>query len=109
MAEIEGVREGNVAAFSHPGPSGEELIVVVEARSRDFGRLAAEVEDAIHGAVFTKPAEIVWLRPGSLPKTSSGKLKRQELKQRYLRTRLAQERLGVGADIADEAPIDAGS
>ena len=93
VAGVDGVREGNVVAFSRPGAAGDELVVVVEARTRDFGKLLADVEDAVHNAVFTKPADVVWLRPGSLPKTSSGKLKRYEVKQLYLRTGFELERL----------------
>ncbi len=93
VAGVDGVREGNVVAFSRPGSCGDELVVVIEARTKDFRKLVAEVEDAVHNAVFTKPADVVWLRPGSLPKTSSGKLKRHEVKQLYLRTGLELERL----------------
>lgn len=94
VSAVDGVREGNVVAFSRPGASGEEeLVVIVEARSADFQRLVADVEDAVHSAVFTKPADVVWLRPGSLPKTSSGKLKRHAIKQQYLQTGLETERL----------------
>jgi fatty-acyl-CoA synthase len=97
VSGVEGVREGNVVAFSRPGASGEEeLVVIVEARSSNFHRLVADIEDAVHNAVFTKPADVVWLLPGSLPKTSSGKLKRHEIKQQYLRTGLESERLGQG-------------
>jgi fatty-acyl-CoA synthase len=93
VASVDGVREGNVVAFSRPGAAGEELVVVVEARVKDFTRFAADVDDAVHNAVFTKPADVVWLPPGSLPKTSSGKLKRHEIKQQYLRTGLEAQRL----------------
>lgn len=93
VGAVNGVREGNVVAFSRSGASGDELVVVVEARTTDFRRLVADIEDAVHNAVFTKPAEVLWLRPGSLPKTSSGKLKRHEIKQQYLRTGLQAERL----------------
>jgi fatty-acyl-CoA synthase len=94
VAAVDGVREGNVAAFSLPGEGGEELIIVVEARAKDLSRLIGDIEDAVHSIVFARPAEVVCLRPGSLPKTSSGKLKRHEIRNRYLRTRLDEERLG---------------
>jgi fatty-acyl-CoA synthase len=107
VAEVDGVREGSVVAFSRPGASGEELVVIVEARAKDFNRLVADVEDAVHNAVFTKPADVVWLRPGSLPKTSSGKLKRHEIKQQYLRTRFEAERLRPEQHSADQTTVDA--
>jgi fatty-acyl-CoA synthase len=107
VAGVDGVREGNVVAFSRPGASGEELVVIVEARAKDFNRLVADVEDAVHNAVFTKPADVVWLSPGSLPKTSSGKLKRHEIKQQYLRTGLEAERLHLDQHLAEQVRLAA--
>jgi fatty-acyl-CoA synthase len=38
----------------------------------------------VSGAVGVPPEEIVLVRPGTLPKTSSGKLQRSLCRQRYL-------------------------
>jgi len=93
IAEVNGVREGDAIAFSCPGENGEELVVAVEVRVKDLGHLVADIEDAVLAAISAKPIDVVCLPSGSLPKTSSGKLKRHEIQQRYLLTRLAEERL----------------
>jgi fatty-acyl-CoA synthase len=83
-AGVEGVRAGNVIAFGSPGRRGRESVVVVaETRADDAttvrDAVAASVTDAVGVA-----AEVVLVRPGSLPKTSSGKLQRSLCKTRYL-------------------------
>lgn len=83
-AAVEGVRAGNVIAFGAPGRKGRESIVVVaETRADD----AEPVRDAVSTRVIDAvgvSAEVVLVRPGSLPKTSSGKLQRSLCKTRYL-------------------------
>jgi fatty-acyl-CoA synthase len=82
---VEGVKKGSVAAFSRPGRRGEELVVVVEARSNDTAGMISAIENAVQRAILTKPADVVCIKPGSLPRTSSGKLKRHQVRQQYLR------------------------
>ena len=83
-AGVEGVRAGNVIAFGSPGRRGRESVVVVaETRADD----ASTVRDAVAACVTDAvgvAAEVVLVRPGSLPKTSSGKLQRSLCKTRYL-------------------------
>jgi acyl-CoA synthetase (AMP-forming)/AMP-acid ligase II len=87
---VEGARAGCAVAVSHlaEGASGERLLVFVEyARSvPESGRL--ELRDAARRAVLERtgldPDEVVVLAPGSLPRTSSGKLRRQEALRRHL-------------------------
>jgi fatty-acyl-CoA synthase len=82
---VAGVKKGSVAAFSRPGQLGEELVLAVEARSSDTARITSAIEVALQQAILTKPADIVCIKPGSLPRTSSGKLKRSQVRQEYLR------------------------
>lgn len=84
-SSVPAVKKGSVAAFSRPGRSGEELVLVAEARACDTEHITAEIEAAVQQAIFTKPAEIVCVKPGSLPRTSSGKLKRHQVREQYLR------------------------
>ena len=86
-ARVDGVRAGNVIAFGTTGRRGRESIVVVaETRAEDAGTapvrsaVAARVTDAIG----IPPTEIVLVAPGTLPKTSSGKLQRSLCRDRYL-------------------------
>jgi fatty-acyl-CoA synthase len=92
-AEVKGVRA--VAAFSRPGEQGEELVVVVESHVNNFEGLRVEIEEAIQRVILTKPADVVFVEPRSLSKTSSGKLKRNHIRQQYLENRLPLSRVGV--------------
>lgn len=81
--EVEGVRAGNAAAVRlDAGSRRERFAVVVE--SRLAGDEAAEkalgkdVTARIVDAVGARPSAVVVLKPGGLPKTPSGKLKRSE-------------------------------
>ena len=94
VAEVDGVRDGSAVAFSRPGDFGEELVVVVETRARDLERLVSDIQLAVQASVFVRPADVVCLPSGSLPKTSSGKLKRYQVRQHYMRTELRELRLG---------------
>jgi len=83
-AEADGVRAGNVVAVRQApretGRARESFVVAVE--SRKAGEAAAEqlirkdVTSRVVSAVGVRPAEVVVLAPGSLPKTPSGKLRR---------------------------------
>ncbi len=86
-AEVEGVRRGNVVAFGVPGAIGEELVVVCETKldPDEYPRLDEEVRRAVNRELSLMAAAVVFLRPGSLPKTSSGKLQRRKTRTEYLR------------------------
>jgi len=84
VAEVEGVRAGNVIAFGverHPGREG--IVVVAETRGADVGSVRAAVADRVRDAVGLPP-EVVLVSAGTLPKTSSGKLQRALCRTRYL-------------------------
>lgn len=83
-AAVEGVRAGNVIAFGAPGRRGRESVVVVAETRTDN---AEPVRDAVSSRVTDVvgiSAEVVLVRAGTLPKTSSGKLQRALCKIRYL-------------------------
>ncbi|TLU72619.1 fatty acyl-AMP ligase [Lichenicoccus roseus] len=86
------VRTGDVAAFSIEQDGHETLIVAVEARGvadpADSERLVRAVGDAVR-AGHGLDSLVVLMAPGSLPYTSSGKLSRSAVRQRYLADRLA--------------------
>jgi acyl-coenzyme A synthetase/AMP-(fatty) acid ligase len=89
------VRTGCVVAVSWlpEGAPGEVLALLVEA-ARDAGpaermALPDACREAVLGATGLAVDEVVVLAPGTLPRTSSGKLRRQEA----LRLHLAGELL----------------
>ncbi|MGZ4711452.1 MAG: AMP-binding protein [Acidimicrobiia bacterium] len=86
-AAVDGVRAGNVIAFGTTGRRGREAIVVVaESRPGDDGPdpVRTAVAERVTDAIGIPPSEIVLVAPGTLPKTSSGKLQRSLCKDRYL-------------------------
>jgi fatty-acyl-CoA synthase len=85
------VRAGNTIAVSVPNDEGEGVVVLLETRSADVERLAAEVGAAVKRAIGVYPADVVCLPPGAIPKTSSGKLQRAKARRQYLEGKLGQE------------------
>lgn len=85
LADVDGVRAGNVIAFGVDGAQGKEgLIVVAESKADDHAEVRRSVAQRVRDAVGLPAKEIVLVQPGSLPKTSSGKLQRSLCKLRYL-------------------------
>jgi fatty-acyl-CoA synthase len=67
------------------GAKGKEgLVVVAESKSDDHARVRRSMAQRVRDAVGLPAKEIVLVEPGSLPKTSSGKLQRSLCKLRYL-------------------------
>jgi len=85
LADVEGVRAGNIIAFGVDGAQGKEgLIVVAESKSDDHAEVRRSVAQRVRDSIGLPAKEIVLVQPGSLPKTSSGKLQRSLCKLRYL-------------------------
>lgn len=83
-ATVDGVRAGNVIAFGSDRKRGRESIVVVaETKTDDLHEVHDLVVTKVCDAVGVPPVEVVLVRPGSLPKTSSGKLQRSLCRDRY--------------------------
>jgi len=87
VEKVPAVRQGGVAAFSVDDGRGERIVVIVERR----GGMSAEDHDALHREVAKTiqtaagaPATVVLARPHSMVLTSSGKLSRAKVKQKYL-------------------------
>jgi fatty-acyl-CoA synthase len=84
VGEVDGVRAGNVIAFGVERRSGREgIVVVAETRDADVLTVRAAVANRVRDAVGLPP-EVVLVTPGTLPKTSSGKLQRSLCRFRYL-------------------------
>jgi fatty-acyl-CoA synthase len=89
---LDGVRAGNVIAFGMEGYKGKESVVVVaEVRpgddAADADPLAAIGHDIHHRTLEVcglPPRDVMLVQPGTLPKTSSGKLQRAKCRELYL-------------------------
>jgi len=84
VAEVEGVRAGNVIAFGVTGSRREGVVVVAEAKTDDLATVRNDVEARIRQTIGLAANDVVLVQPGSLPKTSSGKLQRSLCRERYL-------------------------
>ena len=92
VGQLDGVRAGNVIAFGIDADRGREsLVVVAESRAvdDDVAALRRLVAERVRDAVGVPARDIVLVAPGSLPKTSSGKLQRSLCKRQYRDGRLA--------------------
>jgi fatty-acyl-CoA synthase len=91
VGHLEGVRAGNVIAFGVGGDRGREsLVVVAESRAADDDLVAVRrlVAERVRDVMGVPAKDIVLVAPGTLPKTSSGKLQRSLCKQYYRDGRL---------------------
>jgi fatty-acyl-CoA synthase len=82
---LAGVRAGNVIAFGVEGYKGKESVVVVaEVRTDE----PLQVREALHHRTLEvcglPPRDVMLVKPGTLPKTSSGKLQRAKCRELYL-------------------------
>jgi long-chain-fatty-acid--[acyl-carrier-protein] ligase len=81
-AEIRGVREGAVVAVSTDDDSTRPgLVITAEFRGPDEAGARSELVAKVASECGIVPANVVFVRPGSLPRTSSGKLRRLEVKR----------------------------
>jgi len=89
LVGVRGVRTGCVAAVSHRPESGdvEEVWLFVERSNADSGRASREIEEECRHEVLKATGlvaeRVVVLEPGTLPRTSSGKVRRAETLRRY--------------------------
>jgi fatty-acyl-CoA synthase len=82
---LDGVRAGNVIAFGMEGYKGKESVVVVaEVRSDDLDRLRDDIHHRTLEVCGLPPRDVMLVKPGTLPKTSSGKLQRAKCRDNYL-------------------------
>jgi fatty-acyl-CoA synthase len=85
VGEVDGVRAGNVIAFGVDGERGREtLVLVAELKADDHGVVRKHVAERVREVTGVPAKDIVLVAPGTLPKTSSGKLQRSLCKRRYL-------------------------
>src|SRR6266404_5248671 len=86
---VDGVRAGRSVAFgvTDPAVGTESLVLLAEVLPRtahDLEALAEELRIAVAEQIGLAPSAVCLLKPGSLPRTSSGKLMRRDARDRYL-------------------------
>lgn len=90
VGEVDGVRTGNVIAFGVEGRQGaQSIIVVAESKAAAHEELQREITRRVTESVGIPPKEVVLVEPGSVPKTSSGKLQRSACRVQYVAGELA--------------------
>jgi fatty-acyl-CoA synthase len=79
---VAGVRTGRCAALSIPGSAEGSVTIVVEPRDdADVGALPSLVRSAVIDAIGVVPAAVLVVAPGTVPKTTSGKVRRGALRE----------------------------
>ena len=91
VEQVEGVRKGNVVAFSVPGDTTEELVIAAETKADDEKALSAAIVTHLKSTVGVRATDVKLVGPGQLPKTSSGKLQRRKAALMYERGTLGSE------------------
>ena len=86
LDNLEGIRPGSIACFSVPDEElGTERIIIWADARRNYAELQQAVSDQILHRFGFIPDEIELLPPGSVLKTSSGKIQRLRCREYYLR------------------------
>ncbi len=92
VGSLGGVRAGNVIAFGMDGYKGKESVVVVAEVRPDSELDLGTIHHAIHHRTLEvcglPPRDVMLVQPGTLPKTSSGKLQRAKCREQYLEEQL---------------------
>jgi len=88
VANLRGVRKGGVAVFpaADPRTGSERLVVLAEVRETDTEerrRLTAAIMRATVDRIGMPPDDVVLAPPGSVLKTSSGKIRRATSRELY--------------------------
>lgn len=88
VADIPGIRKGGVAVFgvTDPASGTERVVVLAETREADpaaRAALQARAHEVTTDIAGTPPDQIVLASPRTVPKTSSGKIRRSAAKALY--------------------------
>jgi acyl-CoA synthetase (AMP-forming)/AMP-acid ligase II len=103
LEELPGMRPGCAVALGLPTADGEELLILAEhAAGEHDPALADRIRRAVLAGTGVRPFAVEILAPGTLPRTSSGKKRRQEALARYLDGELSAPRPVTPARLAVE-------
>lgn len=85
VGAIEGVRAGNVIAFGVEGYKGKETVIVVaEVKDAELDGVRRAIHQTALEVSGLPPRDVMLVKAGTLPKTSSGKLQRAKCREMYL-------------------------
>ncbi|MGZ4722765.1 MAG: AMP-binding protein [Ilumatobacteraceae bacterium] len=90
LAALNGVHQGAVAAFTFDNGERRALAIAFETRASDRRPIEQEIAATCSRQIGSPPALLIGLRPGLIPRTSSGKVRRRELEQRHARGELGE-------------------
>lgn len=80
---VPGVRSGRCVAFSRPETEGEVVVVVEPSPDADRKELSRLVGEAVFDSLGISPRHVVVVPRGTVPKTTSGKLRRAAVRESY--------------------------
>ena len=98
-ATVQEITGGRVAAISIPMNSTEKLVTVIELKKRGdsdgeamrwFTSVRADVTSAISNAHGVNVGDLVLVPPGSIPTTTSGKIRRAACVEQYSQHQFAR-------------------
>jgi len=108
---VQGVRTGCVVAFGAPDErtGSERLVVTAEVRDMASAkRIEDEISRAMNDSLGTPPDLVVLLPPQSVPKTSSGKLRRSETRRLFMEGNLGKHQQPTRLQVAGLAARGSG-
>ncbi len=96
---VEGVRQGRLVAFGKydDAEARDAVVVLCECKEVDEAaqrRIAEQVTEVVSRVCGAAVDEVVLVAPGTIPRTSSGKLQRSLTRELYLKDALTPERTG---------------
>jgi len=96
-SEAEGVRKGCVAAFGVTDPKGgtEQVVIVAETKATstpEKDAIERRIVEKVTTAIGAPPDVVRLTPPGSVPKTSSGKIRRNDTRKLFRSGQLGRER-----------------
>lgn len=84
IENLDGVRTGDVAAFGVYDGRTERVVVVIEMRmSSELDYIEARIKESVQRSLGVSITEVVFIRAGTLPQTTSGKIQRKKIKHDY--------------------------
>jgi fatty acid CoA ligase FadD28 len=98
-ATIQEITRGRCAAISVPDDGTEKLVAIIELKKRGdsdeeamhkLGAIKSEVTSAISKSHGLSVADLVLVQPGSIPITTSGKVRRRTCVEHYRQDQFAR-------------------
>ncbi len=83
VAEVPGVQRSTVVAFSVMRDGEETLIVCAEGKAPDAIQLRRAIAEKVAESAGLRVGHVAVVQPGTLPRTSSGKVQRRKTKAQF--------------------------